>query len=435
MKKRILINFLVIFIISVSSMPLVMAIEHLNSSDFGNPTPQGVEKEYYQPGERLEFIYYIRPASESKKTALDGEGSVYRYYTLYSSLDTATLEATVFLATGASIKHQYVNGKCQNPEDACDLLDGTVKMSFRIGDTAQYGVDYIEVVVKGIVPTAQKRLEAVKALYVEISDADANALPLVEIKVFNLNQFTEDIDTLKQKYTNLQKRANELEEEGAVTAEAKDYLEKARDNLTVAENYYKIGDYSNADDKLTNVEDLLGKAAFELSKSEANFIYEKAGNELEKLSVALVQFDYTIREAKDENIPVSSYEFQLITLKSKYTNLVEKNDKTADYLEKDKFDDVIKRSNNIINETAALTMQANSLIAELRKKIDEAKKTPTPTPTPTPTQSPTPQLFFFEQRDRLVLIGAVVAIIIGGGGAAAIAISRYKHKKAFDELK
>jgi hypothetical protein len=34
-----------------------------------------------------------------------------------------------------------------------------------------------------------------------------------------------------------------------------------------------------------------------------------------------------------------------------------------------------------------------------------------------------------------VLIGAVVAILIGGGGAAAVAISRYKQKKAFDELK
>mgnify|MGYP000061897570 CR=1 FL=1 len=432
MKERILINSLVIFILLISSMPLVMAIEHLNASDFGNPTPQGVEKDYYQPGERLEFIYYIRPASESKKTILDGEGSVYRYYNIYSSLDTVTLEATVFLATGASIKHQYVNGKCQNPKDICDFIDGTVKMSFSIGDTANYGVDYIEVRVKGVVPTVQKRLETVKALYIEVSDADTNALPPVDIKVFNLNQFTADINSLKQEYITLQERSNELEEEGAVTAEAKDYLEKARDNLTVAENYYKIGDYSNADNKLINAEEFLDKTSFELSKAEANFIYEKAGNELEKLSIVIVQFDYTIREAKDINIPVSSYELQLITLKSKYTNLIDKNDKTADYLEKNKFDDVIERSRNIMNETAELTMQANSLISELRKKIDEAKETPTPTPTPTPTQETS---FFFEQRDRLILIGAIVAALIGGGGAAYIALTKYKHKKSFDELK
>ncbi len=407
----------------------VLAAEHLNASDFGSPNPQGVGKEYYKPGERLEFLYYIVPADEDKKVKLDD-----RYYYVYSSLDGVSLRATVFLATGASIQHQYLNGRCQNPEDSCEILDGTVKMSFHIGDTgSQGGVDEIEVEVKGTVPSVEKRLETVKALWFEVSDADSNVLPPVEIRVLNLNKFTQDLDNVKERYKSLSTDATHLEEEGAVTVDAQRYLDKARDNITLAENYYKDGNYIQSDNKLTNAENLLDQAAFELSKARANYVYEKAKNELEKLSVAIVQFDYTINEAKDAGIPVSSYEFQLITLKSKYTNLAEKNDQTADYLEKNEFDDVIKRSNNVINKSAELTMQTNSLISELKKKIDETKVTPTPTPTKTPT--PEPQPFFFEQRDKLVLIGAVVAIIIGGGGAAAIAISKYRQKRAFDELK
>ncbi len=412
-------------------VPPALAAEHLNASDFGSPNPQGVGKEYYKPGERLEFLYYVVPADEDKKVKLDD-----RYYYVYSSLDGVSLRATVFLATGASIQHQYLNGRCQNPEDSCEILDGTVKMSFHIGDTgSQGGVDEIEVEVKGTVPSVEKRLETVKALWFEVSDADANVLPSVEIRVLNLDRFTQDLHDVKKRYQSLSDNATHLEEEGAVTVDAQHYLDKARDNITLAENYYRDGNYIRSDKKLSNAENLLDKAAFELSKAKANFIYEKASNELEKLSVAIVQFDYTIREAKDAGLPVSSYEFQLITLKSKYTNLAEKNDKTADYLEKNEFDDVIKRSNNIINESAELTMQTNSLITELKKKIDETKETPTPTPTPTSTPTPPSQPFFFEQRDRLVLIGAVVAIIIGGGGAAAIAISKYRQKKAFDELK
>jgi len=413
-------------------IPTAMAAEHLNASDFGPPNPQGVGKEYYKPGERLEFLYYVVPAEDDKKAKLDD-----RYYYLYSSLDEVTLRATVFLASGASIQHQYINGRCQNPKDLCEVLDGTVKMSFRIGRTEgeKEGVDEIEVEVKGVVPRVEKRLATVKALWFEVSDAEPDVLPPVSIRVLNLNQFTEDLNDVGERYRTLNDDADSLEEKGAVTVDAKDYLERARDNLTLAENYYKDGKYVDSDKKLSAAEELLEKAMFELSKAEANFIYEKAGSELEKFSVVLVQFDFTIQEAKKEGIPTSSYEFQLITFKSKYTTLMDRNDKTAEYLEKNKFEDVVKRSNNIINETVSLTMQANSLIAELKKKIDEAKETPTPTPTATPTPTPTPQPFFFEQRDRLVLIGAVIAVLIGGGGAAAVALSKYKQKKAFDELK
>jgi hypothetical protein len=409
----------------------VFAAEHLNASDFGPPNPQGVGKEYYRPGERLEFLYYIVPASDDKKVKLDN-----RYYYIYSSLDGVTLRATVFLATGASIQHQYLYGRCQNPEDSCEVLNGAVRMSFNIGDTGgEGGVDEIEVEVKGTIPSVQRRLETVKVLWFEVSDAEPNVLPSVKIRVLNLDQFTKDMGKMKGRYKSLSENASILEERGVVTVDAEDYLEKARNNLTLAENYYKDGDYIESDEKLSSVETMLKKAAFELLKAEAEFVYEKAGDELEKLSVAIVQFDYTIQEAKDEDIPVSSYEFQLITLKSKYTGLVDKNDKTSDYFEKNKFDDVIKRSKSVINESTSLAMQANSLIAELRKKIDEAKETPTPTPKPTPTPTPTSGLFFLEYRDKLVLIGAVIAILIGGGGAAAVAISRYKQKKAFDELK
>jgi hypothetical protein len=428
--RWVLLTLAVTFLFIFTASP-VFAAENLNASDFGDPHPEGVSKSYYKPGERLELIYYITPSSDDKKIKLDG-----RYYYLYSSLESATLKATVFLATGASIQHQFLNGRCQNPADSCEILDGTIKMSFQIGEMgAGGGVDEIVVEVKGTIPHADKRLEEIKAFWVEVSDADENVLPPVKIKILNLDIFTKDLENAKQKYANLTDRADKLEEMGAVTLDAKDYLEKAYKNITLAENLYKEGEYIKSDEKLSFVEKHLNKAEFELERAEAEHVYENARAELDKLATLVVELELTIKEAKDAGLLVSSYEFQLTSIKNKYSILLNKNEKTSDYLDKDKFKDVILRSEGIINESNQLTQQANSLIAELRGKIDELKQTPTPTPTPTSTPTQAFKIPFLEHRDTLILVGAIIAILIGGGGAVAIAISRYRQKKAYDELK
>jgi len=355
MKKVVLIGIVSVLILLLTT-PVSLAVEHLTSEDFKETLPtMNPKKDYYREGEKVEIEYLIEPASEGDAKKLDE-----RYYSFMSELDGSEIKAIVTLVSGAAINH---------PKPGDVVEDGLLEI--KIEDTVD-GIYQIKVSVSGTIPEIDGRYEEVKALYFDITDADDDALPPVVLKVYDLNEFNEDIQALKDEINKLSSVVASLEDEGYDVTDVSSLLSKAQTNLTLAEEYLKSDDYKNSDSKLDAVETQIEEINTSINQMKADAIYNSLKSTLEDISSTLEDIDLYLGQVASK-VNIETY----TTLKADYNDLQDEyNDLNtkignikSNYLDQGKYataysklkeyeDDVI----NLNNQTASLLENVKAVL-------------------------------------------------------------------------
>jgi len=393
----------------LSIIPCYAAV-YLTSDDFADPHPViSPKKDYYKEGDEISLNYTIAPRTENDAVKLDG-----RYYDLHTSLNNPKFDVII----------AYKNGGVLYPNIKYGLKDANIE----VGEWED-GLDYLKIKLKGSVPAPKSRVDEIPVLWVNVSDAAEDALPSVKIKVVNIDMFSKDLSSLKTKLEKLKADLKELDEMGADVLDIDKLLKSASTDLNKAEDYYKQGRYLNADDKLKNVEENLDKAEKEINKVGAEFLYDEAQKKLDEVKLSIVQFEYLIQQAKNKNIVVTLYEFNLTKVKSEYSIQLEKLERARNYIEDGEYDSAKKKAKEVIDGVEKIKSKIETNIAQLQNMLGGGSK-------PTPTSQPAEGFNLNAITKAIdVKIVAIVALVLVVGFIVYKGRGRFGRRRKWDELR
>ncbi len=400
---------------------VALAAEQISSDNFSEPIIEPKLKDFYLPGETLSFNLTIQPKTDDDAKKIDG-----RYYEFSTSLESA--EITVKVVYGGTGAIRYFTGKDYVKADVKDWEDGVVE---------------IKVEVSGRVPNVEGRLSEIYALYVDIQDAEENAVPPVKIKVVNVQAFESYISELKSKLSSLKDKADELEAKGVYVVLAKEKLKTAEDSLKDGENYFSSKEYILANESLSKAESYIVEAEKSLRKAELEYKKSKLEEELGDLLYLMDEADVIVTKLKSEGISTLNYEIKLEDFKRTYAELNQKLATAGDYIDKELFDDAEKLLNEVEKTLDEKIDEINGMIAEMQGLI---KETPTPTQTPTPEKKESAfkpitdavnklSEFLSENRDRILLYSGIAVAVVVVAFASYKGLKGYMRRRRFDELK
>ena len=402
---------------------VALAAEQISSENFSEPIIEPKLKDFYLPGDEISFNLTIQPKTDDDAKKIDG-----RYYEFNTSLENP--EITVKVVYGGTGAIRYFTGKEYVKADVKDWEDGVAE---------------IKVEVSGKVPTVEERIAEIFALYIDIQDAEENAVEPVKIKVVNVQAFESFINELKNKLDSLKAKANELEEKGVYVVLAKEKLKEAEESLSDGESNFKNEEYLQANESLGKAESYILEAEKLLIKSELEFKKSRLEEELGDFLYKMDEADVIITRLKSEGVSTLNYEIKLEDFKRIYSELNQKLTAAGDYIDKELFDDAERVLEDVEKTLDEKLSELDMMITEMQGLMEE-EETPTPTPTPTPEKEegafkPISEAFskiseyISENRERILLY-------LGGGVAVAIiavvgykGLKGYMRKRRFDELK
>ena len=312
-------------------------------------------------------------------------------------------------------------------------MPGGAELTVNVPDADSLdGVAYIEISLQGYTPSINSRVKEIKIIWIDVQDAEDDCLPPVKSLVVNSAKFGDDINSAKSKYNELSKVLDQYI--GKVdTSKLDEYLVKANENLTMAENYYKDKDYVRADEKLKSAEDWLKKAEVEVRKIKAECAYSQADKSLKDLVSLIGKIKVYINEIEEKKIvndtTLLNYKTELESIESQITLLREDIGKIKAYLDDGKYDKAESKATEVMNKINELNGSANSLLNELKTLVS----VPEEKPANNSFQFKLPELPEIDWK----LIGIIAGIVIGGAIAVVVVIkivSRYMKKRKWDEL-
>ncbi len=343
-------------------------------------------------------MYVIKPKTDDDATKIDG-----RYYYVNTALEDAKIDGRIMYKD--------------------DGIVGINDFSINVNEW-DYGLYELNISVTGKIPSISPRLEEKAILWIDVQDAEDNVLPSVVVTIVNPTKFTDDINTLKDRLSKLKSEIVRLDEMGADTVELNKYIKLASDNITLAESYYNDKEYVKSDRCLKSAENYLNKVESGLNKTEALFLYDQIKEKLDDLKIAMVKLEYLIQQAKNEGKTMATYEIELTEIKSKYEDIIDKSDKIKNYIEQEEYCEAKKLANKILKDLDPLNKKVKYMITEIQGEA-----------LTTPTKTPTSGGFSFKFDTKiLTYIGIGIAVIVGGS-IAAIAISKWRQKRKWDELR
>ena len=405
--KKLIVLFFILFIV-IYAKP-VLGAETVTKDNFAEPIIKVNDKTYipnetaktFNPGDNVEIYYKIEPKTDEDAKKIDD-----RYYYIRTSLEDADV----------SIDLRYKNGAA-----TLDIED----FSLHIPDADSLeGVASIEIELTGSIPSITSRLEEKAILWIDVQDAEDRVLPPVTVIIVNPTKFLEDINALKNRISQIRSEVERLDEMGANTIELNRYIKMASNNISKAEDYYNDREYVKSNKSLKSAENYLNKAELGLNKTEALFLYDQIEGKLDDLKIAIVKLEYLIQQAENEGKTVVTYEIELAEIKSKYEDILSRSDKVKDYIELEEYYEAKNLANRVLSTLEPLNTKVNDMISEL--KSEALSK---------PTETPTSEGFSFKLDTKmLTYIGIGVAVIVCGG-IAAVAISRWRQRRKWDELR
>ena len=389
---------LILALMTLLSIQVAYAVEHLTKNDFKEPSPsvkianKYVSKFYAKPKDKVEIQYIIEPKDEDCAKKLDN-----RYYKFLSDLENPEIRVVVYYRNDGIVHHPI--------PDMDELGDNYLKI--KLVDT-KYGVEKIRVNVTGYAPEITERFREIKALYFDISDADADVLANVTIKVFNLTRFKEDMNHIESELNKLEQSILTLK------ADYDTYLLKLRDlknYLSIAYEYLNLEEYEKCNEKLLTIEENLEVIKNYVNRFKANTMYTEFSSKLDNISVKFDEIDLYLSKIRD----VVNYSIYMMLmreykdLKSIYNALRNDLTITKAYINIEDYNSAIKILENDKMKLNNLEIRCNKLYDQIMIYTKESKKS-------------------FKLNWLTVVVIALIII-------AAIAVIRFKRRRGkWDEL-
>ena len=339
--------------------------------------------------------YEIRPKTDDDAKIIDN-----RWYIIITQLQDPNLEIEITYENGAVV---YEN-----------------KPDFYIPDADELGgVRLIVINLTGTIPTVLDRVVEMPIMEVKVQDSEGDPLCPVVVVVVNTSKFMEDIRTLKD-------RVKKLESEATKLNIVNRYIKLASNNVTLAESYFKEGEFIKADKCLNYVETNLIKAKFEIERAKAMHKYEEVKRTLNEVENLIKDVESLIQSAKEKGKNVAVYELELSKIKVKYEEIVRSIIDIENNLEAGKFKEAIKLANSTLEDVNSVIHTLNNISADLEELISESNMNSSINSTNNNSFSDIIKDNFF-----IIIGGAVVGLTI----LCTIIISKMRKKRKWDELK
>jgi tetratricopeptide (TPR) repeat protein len=412
---------LILFILLIVIHP-VFALKYLNTTDFKEPdvtiTINNVEykptlsdgrfliDEVCKKEDNVKVNYIIEPKDEYAAQEVGGESG--RSITIRTELKNAIIDAIVRYASGAGV------GSSSTP--------GQYFLNIRVAAynaQAETSLDKIEVEVQGDMPSPSLRLEEIRVLWFDVQEAEEDCLPPVIILVIDYNQFQNDIDSLKEKYSNISAILDQYVGKVDIS-KLSDYLDNVFQNVSLAETYYSNGEYKKADERLKFASEWLDKADTEAKKVKAEYAYNQADKRLREIGSILDKIELYINEIEGKKLVNTStllnYETEFKELQRNSDDLTEELIAAKVYINNEKYSEAETKANTVLSEINDLENSANTLFDELKSIITA------------------PEVTFQMPNIDYKLFGTVIGTI-AAMATAIVGIRKYRRRRKWDELK
>ena len=400
MKRSVL--FLLLITLLFLTTP-VFALEHLKKGDL-EISVSGL-KDSYRPGDKVNVKVTIEPKSDDVAKKMEN-----RDWTFYNELDSPKdMEVT------------FVSKETYCPYTKSTSGEKLVFEGYEI--SSGYGVDKIEINVSGYVPQIESGVG--EFTYLKIVPEDGDTI-YFNLTVVNPSKLSGELNELKNRVNELEKEINDLGNYVSVEG-LKDELNKIKTNLSLAEGYYNDKDYDKVCEKLSWIESAIKDLEGKIRKKWAEYYVDSAKDIMNDIDALLLKAESYIDVAKSagKTQEVIQYELNLTQIKYTLNDLRNELNDVQDLYDKGKYNDTIDKAKDLIDKEKKIKLELGMIVTALKDVIN-------PSVTPTPTKTPG---FKFKLDERtLLFVGLGVVAIVGGIGGA-VAISKWRQKRKWDELK
>ncbi len=358
MMFRVLISTVVVLLVLLVFTSPVFAVEHLTAEDFKEPSPSvkingkfSSNYSYASIGSKISVTYTIEPRNEMSTKKLDN-----RYYRFISDLKNVKIRVTVYYKNDGQIYHPLPND---------EVGDNFLKIET---PETEYGIEKIDVNINGYVPNICERYKEVKALYIDVSDADENVLKPVIIRVYNTTAFNRDIKSYELKLSSLNSDISFLKARGYNVSNLLDSINSLKNDLEIAKDYLsRERDYKKSDQKLSGIESRINDLIKTMTKMKANAYYVWISSELDNVSSILHEIDVQLAKITNKseyNKLNSEYEY----LKTIYNSVKHNVTIAKGYIELENYEkaiSILKDQEKYLND---LKVKSNNLLNYLTTK-------------------------------------------------------------------
>ena len=399
MKRWIPVALLILFLLATP----VFGLEYLKKDDL-KVTIEG-KKDCYSPNDKLNVKITIEPKSDDIAKRMEN-----RDYTFYNYLNPPKNMEISFVSRETYVKYTESTTKDSLTIKGYEISSG-------------YGVDHIEINVSGYVPSIEGGIEEFTFFKVVPQDGDTI---LFNITIVNPSKLEGELKDIENELKNIK---NEIDELGKyVNVESlNERYEKISSNLTLAKGYYNDKEYDKVSEKISWIKKAISDLEAKLKEKKADYYLSEAENIINDIDALILKADSYITVAKNSGKAneVMNFEINITQIKYKFNDLKDDLKNIQKLYDEGKYDDVIDNAKDLVNRAKDVKLRLGIIVSNLQNIIS-TKETPTPTK---------PVSFNFKlDKKILTYIGIGVAVIIGGG-VAAVAISKWRQRRKWDELR
>ncbi len=399
--KRIVVAVLVLML----TITPALGLEHLSKSDL-KISVEGLKKSY-SPGEKVVVCVTVEPKNDEAAKKMEN-----REYDIFNYLSNPSTDVYIYVSGLTTPLEVSGREKVVIPDYYLNLPEDEV-------------LEKIEINVTGYVPTnVSSKSGITEFTYLKIQPEDGDTITL-NLTVLNPSKLSETLKDIENRVGNLEKEINELSKYTDVGS-LKNFLNRIKTNLTLAESYYNDHEYEKAMTKISWLNSAVSELSKMVTKSWASYYLNEAKSVMDEIDELYVKAEGYIDVANSAGKAkeVLNYRVNLTLIKSTIEDLKNDLSSVEKLYDEGNYNETVQKAKDLLEREKLVKVKLGMIAEELEKLIN-AK--------PTPTKSPAGFKFKLDTK-TLTYVGIGIAVVVGGG-AVAVAVSKWRQKRKWDELK
>ncbi len=379
----------------------VMGATYLKSSDL-SVSVEG-KKSSYTPGGKVNVTITIEPKSVDVAKSMEN-----RDWTFYNYLESPKYMTISFVTMETYVT--YTNSTSRE------------KITFKHYEINAGPVAKIIIKIRGYAPLIKSGFKEFTFLKVAPEDGD---VLLFNITIINPSKLSEEIGKIESEFKELKSEVFNLSRYVTVTS-LENLCDRISANITIAKDYYNSKDYERASERIECAKRDLSTLKREVEKRWAEYYLNRVKDLLNDVNALMLEAEsyLNVMESTGKTEQVMLYKVNLTQIKYSVNEYKEKLGNLEDLYDSGKYPEVIDRGKDLSEKVKLVKAELESMVSKIKSQL-KAK------PTPTPTKK---AAGFKLNRQMLIYIGAGIGIVIGGA-AGAVAISRWRQRRRWDELR